>query len=283
MRISFPLAAVLAAGLAGLAPFSASAQVSVDLHALDKLPTSQPGAPDAGPSTAPSHARHADQRRKATHASRTQPHAHKPASAANQSKPATPAVAAHPAPPPPQAKLPTVAPPPVVLAPTPPPPVAAAPPPPLAAPPAAPEAGGDALPTADGLRVTFPPSRFDLSPETSEALQHFAAMVPKSDNYTLDVRAYAAAVPDDPSAARRLSLSRSLAIRAALMADGFPSTRIFLRALGAGAGGGPADRCDIMISRLGAEAPPPGHAAEHTAQAAAPAPPPPAAAAVPAP
>jgi outer membrane protein OmpA-like peptidoglycan-associated protein len=264
MRLSFPLAALLAACLAAVGVPPASAQVSVDLHALDKLPPSAPQADTAAPAAGASSTRHGG--RTAAHADKHHGRGHGRAEARGSSHSAPAAdhggkAAAAPAPAPvtavapPAATLPTAAPPAVQLPPGPPPRVATEPPP---KPPIAADAGGDAMPMADGLRIIFLPSRFDLSPDTSDALHHFAAMLPRSDNVTLDVRAYAAAVPDDPSAARRLSLSRSLAIRAALMTEGIPSTRIFLRALGANAGNGPADRCDVLISRLGAEPAAPG-------------------------
>jgi outer membrane protein OmpA-like peptidoglycan-associated protein len=269
MRLSFPLAALLAACLAAVEAPPVAAQVSVDLHALDKLPQSAPPSAAAAPAAAAS-SRHrggrtaarADKHHGRSHG-RAEAHgdSHPGPTADHGGKTATapapapaPTAAARPAAPP-AATLPTAAPPPVVLSPGPPPTVATEPPP---KPPIAADAGGDAMPMADGLRITFLPSRFDLSPDTSDALHHFAAVLPRSDSVTLDVRAYAAAVPDDPSAARRLSLSRSLAIRAALMNEGIPSTRIFLRALGANAGTGPADRCDVLISRLGAEPAAPG-------------------------
>jgi len=68
--------------------------------------------------------------------------------------------------------------------------------------------------------------------------------------------AYAAGRPEDPSTARRLSLSRALAVRAALMADGISSNRIYVRALGAQASDGPADRVDISVLGSAAQASP---------------------------
>ena len=56
------------------------------------------------------------------------------------------------------------------------------------------------------------------------------------DSTSFNVVAYAAGTPDDPSTARRLSLSRALAVRSALMADGVGSARIYVRALGAAGG-----------------------------------------------
>ena len=43
---------------------------------------------------------------------------------------------------------------------------------------------------------------------------------PSGGNTSFNVVAYAAGTPEDPSTARRLSLSRALAVRSALIADG---------------------------------------------------------------
>lgn len=60
--------------------------------------------------------------------------------------------------------------------------------------------------------------------------------------------AYAPGKPDDPSTARRISLSRAMAVRSALVADGVPSARIFVRALGEQYGDGPPDRVDLSVT-----------------------------------
>ena len=70
---------------------------------------------------------------------------------------------------------------------------------------------------------------------------------------TFNVLAYAPGKADDPSTARRISLSRAMAVRSALVADGVPSARIFVRALGEQYGDGPPDRVDISVT--GANAP----------------------------
>ena len=52
---------------------------------------------------------------------------------------------------------------------------------------------------------------------------------------------------DQASQARRLSLSRALTVRSYLISQGVRSTRIDVRALGARASDGPADRVDLLI------------------------------------
>jgi outer membrane protein OmpA-like peptidoglycan-associated protein len=64
------------------------------------------------------------------------------------------------------------------------------------------------------------------------------------------VSAFAAGTPEDPSTARRVALSRALAVRSVLIAEGVPSARIYVKALGASsptAAEGPADRVDVTV------------------------------------
>ena len=70
----------------------------------------------------------------------------------------------------------------------------------------------------------------------------------RSQSRKFNVLAYAPGKPDDPSTARRVSLSRAMAVRSALIADGVPSARIFVRAMGAQAGDGPPDRVDLSVT-----------------------------------
>jgi outer membrane protein OmpA-like peptidoglycan-associated protein len=134
----------------------------------------------------------------------------------------------------------------------PPPPPAGSPPPPP--PPVSDKAATTAAPTTSGLRLTFAPGQTDLSPESVAAIKQLTQAVPSSDATTFNVQAYAPGTPDDPSTARRLSLSRSMAVRSALVADGVPSARIFVRALGAQYGDGPADRADLSVESTGNQA-----------------------------
>jgi outer membrane protein OmpA-like peptidoglycan-associated protein len=130
-------------------------------------------------------------------------------------------------------------------------PVPPAPPPANAAPPAPPPiaagAATTAAATAGGLRLDFAPTQSDLSPGSADSIKHLVQAAPTGDSTTFNVLAYATGAPGDPSAARRLSLARAIAVRSALIADGVPSSRIYLRALGEPSGGGPADRVEISV------------------------------------
>ena len=67
--------------------------------------------------------------------------------------------------------------------------------------------------------------------------------------------ATAAGAAEDPSTPRRLSLSRALAARGVLIAEGIASPRIYVKSLGASAaaiGDAPPDRVDLVVA-----APPP--------------------------
>ncbi|MCX7385014.1 MAG: hypothetical protein NT133_27155 [Alphaproteobacteria bacterium] len=71
-------------------------------------------------------------------------------------------------------------------------------------------------------------------------------------NTIFNVTALAAGTADDPSAARRVSLGRGLAVRSLLITEGIASTRIYVRALGnnpEATGNDPADRADIVVVR----------------------------------
>jgi outer membrane protein OmpA-like peptidoglycan-associated protein len=123
---------------------------------------------------------------------------------------------------------------------------------PVAAPPpvaVTPDAPGEAERSATGLRVTFGSGRTDLNAATVAAVRGLAHTAAGDSN--VNVTAYAAGTPDDPSSARRLSLSRALAVRAVLIEEGIPSVRIYVKALGAASPSiaeGPADRVDVAVA-----------------------------------
>ncbi|MFQ5784246.1 MAG: OmpA family protein [Alphaproteobacteria bacterium] len=170
-----------------------------------------------------------------------------------------PAPAAQPAPAAPPAPVPEPVPQPVVAA-VPEPPAATAPPPqpkPVAPAPAAPAKQIAALPPApevgavlsgDTLRIEFGKDSADL-PKTAEGgLKSLAAKLAGSESLRVQVKAYAGSATGSPSSARRLSLSRALAVRAFLIEAGVRSTRIDVRALGNRSKDGPPDRVDIVLA-----------------------------------
>ncbi len=228
----------------------AAAQVSVNNQALDSLGNGAPAAPSrhATPTHRPPPHRPPPHRPPA-HAAKPA-HTHEAEKPAEPGKPQTTPAPAHPSatavpavphiPPPaipatPPA-LPAIAPP--VVEPTHPVP----PPPPVPVVNAAP---GAATPITGGVRITFGTTDADLNPATLAAVQNFAKLV-KDQPVGIDVIATATGAPEDPSTPRRLSLSRALAVRAVLINEGIPSTRIYPRALGPNPGDGPPDRVDLV-------------------------------------
>lgn len=174
------------------------------------------------------------------------------------STPASPTVVAAPPPPPPPPlpaanEVPPAAEPPATVAAAPAAAPAVAPAAPAAALPterAAPEAAGQmaALPPAGGdiLQVEFPQGSSALSRGIEAKLGALAAQL-KATDARLQLKAFASATGDNISRARRLSLSRALAVRSYLIEQGLRSTRIDVRALGIARDGGGADRVDVVL------------------------------------
>lgn len=224
-------AAILALPLLA-APGPARAQTTVNPGALDLLPARP--APDRpaprGTAARPPHhpaPAHAAPPRPGTAAATAQP----PAQAA-----------------PPKPAIPTV--PPAIAALPPPAPVPAPRPLPAAVAPVAADAPGSAEPEPNGLRITFGPGREELNPATEAALRGLARSL-RGGTGGVNVLAYAAGSPDDPSTARRLSLQRALATRAVLINEGVASSRIYPRALGSAGGDTDPDRVDVLPQATG--------------------------------
>jgi outer membrane protein OmpA-like peptidoglycan-associated protein len=215
MRLMLFLSAV---SLSAASP--ALAQVTVDLHALQALPDRPEATPR--PRAAPPNL------------------VRVPNTTAKLAAPASPATPAVP-PAIPQAEPDTAV---VNPIPAPEPPAGAPPPPP---PPVSETAATKAAPTNAGLRLTFAPGASDLNPDSTASIKDLTSAAPAGDGTTFNVQAYAPGTADDPSTARRISLARAMAVRNALVADGVPSARIFVRALGAQHGDGPPDRVDISV------------------------------------
>jgi outer membrane protein OmpA-like peptidoglycan-associated protein len=254
---------VLTALFAMAAP--APAQVTVDLQALDQVPHARPAqkAPTrhTARKSAPSRVAKSKPAEPTAPAAASTP---APAVATAAPPPAAAAPAAPAAPAPPAATLPTAPPPTIALAPVVP---APAPPEPAAAPPQPPvseAATSAASATGAGLRVTFGAGEAELSPASADAIKNVVRSAPPGDNTSFNVVAYAAGTPEDPSTARRLSLSRALAVRSALMAQGVSSTRIYVRALGAAGGNDAPDRVDLAV--MGANAASPDASAKNQSQ-----------------
>ncbi len=216
------------------------APVTVDPRALEPLGKTEPGkrpAPPPAHSTAPA--------KTTTSPGKPAPAAKAPAANSNSTVRIAPGAPGS------LPVVPTNAPPPIVL----PPPVVvptrpATPPPP---PTVAADAPGIAIPVAGGLRISFGTGRADLNPNTEASIRALVrggpGIPPAAENASFTVTSFAAGTPEDPSTARRISLSRAEAVRSVLIGQGIASVRIYVRALGPASPGfadGPPDRTDIM-------------------------------------
>lgn len=105
--------------------------------------------------------------------------------------------------------------------------------------PAAPDTTGEAA-----LTLPFDGSQVTLSDGAKASLD--SSMATFGDNGAIQVLAYASKDKDNPSKARRTSLSRALAVRTYLIEKGVASNRIDVRALGDQFGTGRADRVDVF-------------------------------------
>lgn len=155
--------------------------------------------------------------------------------------PPPPAAVATPAPPPPapaQAAAPAPAPAPVTAAQAP----AAAPAQTAAAVPAA-RATGGALAT-----IPFAAGSPDLNDQGKAALGAVLDALKSDSAARLQIQAFASGGDDQGGQARRLSLSRALAVRGQLIEQGIAATRMDVRALGRTNDGAP-DRVDILLVR----------------------------------
>lgn len=97
------------------------------------------------------------------------------------------------------------------------------------------------------VSLAFDSSTADLNDTTATALDGVIASLNESEKLRLQLLAYASEVEGSSSSARRLSLSRALAVRAYLMDHGIRPTRVDVRALGSETQEQPVNRVDIIF------------------------------------
>lgn len=97
-----------------------------------------------------------------------------------------------------------------------------------------------------GKRLIFAEGTADLDEAAKQVLRAAAETLKTDQNARVQLLAYAGSDDDSASRARRLSLSRALAVRQFLIKEGVRSTRMDVRALGSKFEDGPADRVDIL-------------------------------------
>lgn len=103
-----------------------------------------------------------------------------------------------------------------------------------------------AAPAPDKTAILFVEGSAELAPEAAQQLDGIAQKLDQNQALRLQLMAYASGSEDTASRARRISLSRALAVRAYLIDKGVRSTRMDVRALGNKVEGDPADRVDIV-------------------------------------
>lgn len=115
---------------------------------------------------------------------------------------------------------------------------------------ASPDAQTAALPPQSAVEgqvsIGFAEGASELTPEARSSLDVLAERLRGDESLRVQLLAYAVAIDDNTSRARRMSLSRALAVRAYLIEKGVRSTRMDVRALGSNVEGEPADKVDII-------------------------------------
>jgi len=97
------------------------------------------------------------------------------------------------------------------------------------------------------IRIFFDAGSSDIPADARGQITAIANALANDPAQRLQLKAYAAASADSASLARRLSLTRALTVRSALIEQGVRSTRIDVRALGGKDAGDTPDRVDIFI------------------------------------
>ncbi|MCR4378932.1 MAG: OmpA family protein [Rhodospirillales bacterium] len=103
------------------------------------------------------------------------------------------------------------------------------------------------LSDGDNMRIVFEQDSSKLSSDVRDALKTLSDRLGQQESLRLQLLAYAGDDNTSASAARRLSLSRALAVRSYLIENGVRSTRIDVRALGNKSTEAVTERVDITI------------------------------------
>ncbi len=168
-----------------------------------------------------------------------------PPPSATAAAPPAPAPVEEPEPPAPAPAPARVATPPLTpspAGPAPAPPAETAPAPPVQTASAPPVSGQE-----PSFRVLFDNGSAKISDAARGPLEELSNKMKESEDLRVQLLAYAGGTSETASQARRLSLSRALAVRSFLIGQGVRSTRMDVRALGNKAESGPADRVDAVL------------------------------------
>lgn len=111
-----------------------------------------------------------------------------------------------------------------------------------------PQGGASSQPAPSGVtRLSFGFNQAELDQAARAQMQAVTKRLQDNESLRVQLLAYAGGEGVSSSQARRLSLSRALAVRSHLIEQGIRSTRMDVRALGDTDKDGPADRVDIRI------------------------------------
>jgi outer membrane protein OmpA-like peptidoglycan-associated protein len=117
---------------------------------------------------------------------------------------------------------------------------------PVTTPPSAPAPSGGIEPP---LTILFETDSARLPDNIRTSLSPLTDRLSGDSALQIQILAYAEGDEENASKARRLSLSRALAVRSVLIDQGVRSTRIEVRALGNKFPEGPADRVDVLLQK----------------------------------
>lgn len=105
------------------------------------------------------------------------------------------------------------------------------------------------VPTLADLTLSFTGHSSDLTSEAQRKLNNVIQQMGGSIEGRLQVRGYAAGEDGSQSSARRIALSRTLAVRSYLMDHGVNPARVDVRAMGSETDRSPLDRVDLIFAK----------------------------------
>lgn len=105
------------------------------------------------------------------------------------------------------------------------------------------------VPVIDDLTLNFPGNSSDLTGESQKKLDAVIHQMTGMIEGRLQVRGYATGEDGSQSSARRIALSRALAVRSYMMDKGIKPTRVDVKAAGSETDRQPLDRVDLIFAR----------------------------------
>ncbi len=105
------------------------------------------------------------------------------------------------------------------------------------------------VPVIDDLTLGFPGNSSDLTGESQKKLDAVIRQMADMIEGRLQVRGYASGEDGSQSSARRIALSRALAVRSYLMDKGIKPTRVDVKTAGSDSDRHPLDRVDLIFAR----------------------------------